>query len=114
MYFTDEPITKPEENVFGREVFVKNLASDINRWAGTGSLVLALYGPWGAGKSSVLNLLKRHFEAENTDEIIVFDPWYFNSTEQLIQSFIAIIKKRTIAVADQKDQSDLNNKLRLM
>jgi len=110
MYFTDEPITKPEEDVFGREVFVNNLANDINRWSGKGSLVLALYGPWGTGKSSVLNLLKQHIEAKNAGEIIVFDPWYFNSTEQLIQTFITIIKKRTIATASQEDKLKLDNK----
>jgi len=110
MYFTDEPITKPEEDIFGREIFVNNLANDINLWSGNGSLVLALYGPWGTGKSSVLNLLKQYIENKNTGEIIAFDPWYFNSTEQLIQTFFAIIKKRTIAIASQEDQLKLENK----
>ena len=110
MYFTDEPITKPEEDIFGREVFVNNLADDINRWSGMGSLVLALYGPWGTGKSSVLNLLKQYIENKNTGEIIAFDPWYFNSTEQLIQTFFAIIKKQTMAIASQEDQIKLENK----
>lgn len=110
MYFTDEPITKSEEDIFGREVFVNNLANDINRWSGKGSLVLALYGPWGTGKSSVLNLLKQYIENKNAGEIIAFDPWYFNSTEQLIQTFFAIIKKRTIAIASQEDQLKLENK----
>lgn len=110
MYFTDEPITKPEEDIFGREVFVNNLANDMNRWSGKGSLVLALYGPWGTGKSSVLNLLKQYIENNNAGEIIAFDPWYFNSTEQLIQTFFAIIKRRTIAIASQEDQLKLENK----
>ncbi len=110
MYFTDEPITKPEEDIFERKVFVNNLANDINRWHGKGSLVLALYGPWGTGKSSVLNLLKQYIENKNAGEIIAFDPWYFNSTEQLIQTFFAIIKKRTVAIASQEDQLKLENK----
>ena len=110
MYFTDEPITKPEEDIFGREVFVNNLANDIHNWSGKGSLVLALYGPWGTGKSSVLNLLKQHIESKNAGEIIAFDPWYFNSTEQLIQTFFEIIKKRTIAIAGKEDQRKLENK----
>ena len=110
MYYPDEPITRPEEDEFARDVFVQNLANDINKWDSTASLVLALYGPWGAGKSSVLNLLKKQIEANNTGELAFFDPWYFNSTEQLIQTFIAVIKQRAVANAAKDDKTDLNEK----
>ncbi len=103
MYYTDEPITKPEEDAFGREIFVNNLANDINRWSGLGSLVLALYGPWGTGKSSVLNLLQKKIEDEKSSEVIAFDPWYFNSTEQLIQTFFTIVKNKTVSLANNED-----------
>ncbi len=112
MYYTDEPITKPEEDAFGREIFVKNLANDINRWSGTGSLVLALYGPWGTGKSSVLNLLQKTIEVDKSSEIIWFDPWYFNSTEQLIQTFFAVVKNKTLAFASGEAKSKINDAFR--
>lgn len=109
MYYTDEPITKPEEDAFGRDIFVKNLANDITRWSGTGSLVLALYGAWGTGKSSVLNLLQKKIENDKSSEIILFDPWYFNSTEQLIQTFFAVVKNKTVAFANDEAKSKLND-----
>src|SRR6266511_2650867 len=112
MYYTDEPITKPEEDAFGREIFVKNLANDINRWSGTGSLVLALYGPWGTGKSSVLNLLQKTIEVDKSSEIIWFDPWYFNSTEQLIQTLFAVVKNKTLAFASGEPKSKINDAFR--
>ena len=56
MYYADDPITKPEEDRFGRNVFVDKLSNDITKWKGEDkSLVIALYGHWGTGKSSVLN-----------------------------------------------------------
>jgi energy-coupling factor transporter ATP-binding protein EcfA2 len=103
MYYTDEPISKPQDDAFGRNFFVDNLSNDIIHWKGDGSLVLALFGPWGSGKSSVLNLLKRALESEKAAKIIPFDPWYFNSTEQLIQTFFTIVKNETMASASNKD-----------
>ena len=107
MYYTDEPITKPEEDAFGRDIFVNNLANDIDSWHGGGSLVLALYGSWGTGKSSVLNLLQKKFEGNKSSEMVLFDPWYFNSTEQLIQTFLGIVGKKVAENVDAKDKNEL-------
>lgn len=109
MYYSDDPITTPQEDAFGRGIFVNNLANDINHWTGTGSLVLALYGPWGTGKSSVLNLLQKKIETDKLSEIILFDPWYFNSTEQLIQTFFAVVKDKTLAFASGSAKTNLND-----
>jgi predicted KAP-like P-loop ATPase len=109
MYYSDDPITSSEEDALGREIFVNNLANDINRWTGKGSLVLALYGPWGTGKSSVLNLLQKKIETDGLCEIILFDPWYFNSTEQLIQTFFAVVKDKTLAFASEDAKTKLND-----
>src|SRR5258706_14382868 len=109
MYYSDEPISEPEQDAFGRDVFVNSLADDINRWYGEGSLVLALYGPWGSGKSSVLNLLQKKIGEYPSIEIISFDPWYFSSTEQLIQTFFTTVKNKTIAFAKNDSKKDLND-----
>ncbi len=109
MYYSDDPISKPEEDAFGRDVFVNNLANDINHWSGSGSLVLALYGPWGTGKSSVLNLLQKKLETDKSTGIILFDPWYFNSTEQLIQTFFSVVKVKTLTFASEDTKKNLND-----
>lgn len=109
MYYTDEPISKPQDDAFGRNLFVGNLANDIKKWNSDGSLVLALYGPWGSGKSSVLNLLRKQFEKHKSIKIISFDPWYFNSTEQLIQTFFSVVKKTTLESTETNIKNGLES-----
>jgi len=99
MYFTDDPITKLKDDLFDRKTFVNGLARDINNWVGKSSLVVALYGPWGSGKSSVLNLLQMRLAHYKKCQTISFDPWYFNSTEQLIQTFLTIVKNKVMPYA---------------
>ncbi|WP_419161471.1 KAP family P-loop NTPase fold protein [Candidatus Palauibacter sp.] len=56
-------------------------------------LVLALHAPWGAGKSSFLNLL--HESLETTDSsagdpsptLIRFNPWHYHTIDQLVHLF---------------------------
>lgn len=48
------------------------------------TLVLAITGPWGAGKSSFLNMLKETFEdPEIQAKYVVFDPWHFKDIDDL-------------------------------
>jgi hypothetical protein len=49
-------------------------------------IVVGVLGPWGSGKTSFINLARRHLEAAG---ILVFDfnPWMFSGAEQLIESF---------------------------
>ncbi|MGK0417282.1 MAG: putative KAP-like P-loop ATPase [Halopseudomonas sp.] len=57
---TDRPSSTPQGDLFGHAPFAESLASSIFRYPGNDGLVLALYGPWGSGKSTVLNYV-RHF-----------------------------------------------------
>ena len=48
----------------GYASFAKNLADAIARITPTDGLVLALYGPWGSGKSTVLNFVGSYLDRE--------------------------------------------------
>ena len=93
---SDEPILSVEEDRLSRgrlvDVIAKHLVSTDLRE----SMVIALNAPWGAGKSSFLNLLEQRLSAlreepnkSGTDElsIIRFNPWHFRNIEQLVQMF---------------------------
>lgn len=95
MYLTDDPIQKLEDDELGRITFVEEFAQSLLSREVSESLVISLDGPWGSGKSSVLNLLQRRIEtvAPTNTTLLRFDPWYFNSTEKLLQSFLDEINR---------------------
>lgn len=86
-YFPDEPITDESEDLLDRKQFVEDLYNQITKYPFPDSFVFGLYGSWGEGKTSVINLLKN--KLYQNDDIIVFefDPWYFSSQDALIKGF---------------------------
>lgn len=88
-FSADRPIGSLEEDLLGRASFADSLASAIKGWRGNESLVVALYGPWGSGKSSVKNMVLqtlRSVEA-NCPLIIEFNPWQWSGQNQLAEAF---------------------------
>jgi predicted KAP-like P-loop ATPase len=85
----DDPIRSPDEDVFGRENFVKDIYKQIIGYPFENSYVFGLFGAWGTGKTSVLNLLRYKLKAEDNKNIIVFDfdPWGFSPEVNLIHAF---------------------------
>lgn len=87
----DRPSIDPKDDLFGHAPFAKSLADSICRYPGSDGLVLALYGPWGSGKSTVLSYVQ-HFLAqrpENEQPVLVnFNPWWFSGQENLARAFL--------------------------
>lgn len=87
----DRPSSNPQEDLFGHAPFAESLANSIYRYSGTDGLVLALYGPWGSGKSTVLSYVQHFLEQHpETDQpvIVIFNPWWFSGQENLARAFL--------------------------
>jgi predicted KAP-like P-loop ATPase len=88
--YNDRPITEPSDDRYGMDSFAKTLASSIRRLAAPDGTVIALNGPWGSGKSSVVNLVLHHLKAtEEADAITIinFASWWFRGEEALALAF---------------------------
>lgn len=84
----DKAVASERDDSFQRYPFARQLAATICERGSTESLVIGLYGQWGAGKSSVLNFIQA--ELADTDVLTVyFNPWRFDGEEQLLQGFFA-------------------------
>ncbi len=57
-------------------------------------VVLGVYGPWGSGKTSFLNLTECAFEEIGVD-VLRFDPWHFSGTGQLLNRFFEEISTKS-------------------
>lgn len=87
----DRPSIDPKDDLFGHAPFAKSLADSICRYPGSDGLVLALYGPWGSGKSTVLSYVQHFLEQrpENEQPVLVnFNPWWFSGQENLARAFL--------------------------
>lgn len=85
--YTDEPIRSDQEDLLGRGDFVEGLYRQIEALPFPESFVIAIYGGWGEGKTSVLNLLAQRIEWNPNLILIRFNPWYFPNENALIRNF---------------------------
>lgn len=88
----DQPILAPDQDRLDRGGFASGLARQLRSYQDDRCLVVALYAPWGAGKSSLLNLLAKELvkESEPPTEnpiVIRFNPWNSSSLDSLLSMF---------------------------
>ncbi len=96
LFLPDEPINSIGQDRLDRKYFAEHLAEVLLSYDGTSSLVVALYGPWGVGKSSLLKLIDLYVQTiskEGAAPVIVrFNPWNFSSINQLIAMFFGELR----------------------
>ena len=97
MYNSDFPISTQSEDALGRASYARNLARTITKYGIVDSLCIGLLGPWGCGKTSILNMMieeiKEIDREANSLLVIRFEPWNFTSTDQLLNRNRSIIPR---------------------
>ncbi len=77
---------KLERSQFIERLTAAILSPTTGRAAG---VVIGITGPWGSGKTSVLNLLSEHIKKKHQDALVVrFDPWLVSGRNDLIAEFL--------------------------
>ena len=88
-YVSDHPIRRGDEDRLDRRPFAERLAKTLVERQDLSSLVVAIYGPWGDGKTSILHMMEEVLQ-QSTDVVIVwFNPWYYESEHQLVETFFS-------------------------
>lgn len=88
--FTHNPISSSSEDRLGRAAFARVLGRALVEYPETGSLVVALYGDWGSGKTSTLNMAFETIEQagyEPAPLVVRFNPWWYSNTGELLMRF---------------------------
>lgn len=86
-YNDDAPINSHGADRFGRWPFAERVATVIATRAEPSSIVVGIYGPWGDGKTSVLNMMTEALASHSNVIVVAFNPWNFESEAQLIRAF---------------------------
>ena len=99
----DYPILFAEKDVdydlFNRDIIINQLYASIQACKGADfSFVIGLEGPWGSGKTTVVNnVIGKISENSSNDFILIndFDPWTYNNQESLLISLFDKVLKST-------------------
>jgi predicted KAP-like P-loop ATPase len=87
-FSSEQPILKLAEDELGRKDFAIAVANVIAKWTGRDSLVSAIYGPWGSGKSSTKNMILDALTKLKANTLTLeFDPWEWAGQERVFEGF---------------------------
>lgn len=104
MLIVDKAIKSRVEDFLDRKDFAKNISNAIMSYSDkdNSSLTIGLYGKWGSGKTSIINMITESLETKDNVIIFQFEPWIFSDTQQLISNFF----KEFAKAVKHKDYAD--------
>ncbi len=90
----DNPIRGRSDDLLNRADKASWFAESLLATDNDRGVVAAIYGDWGSGKTSFLNLVEEHFQKEDSAVILKFNPWLFSSAAQLVPLFFSEVGKQ--------------------
>jgi hypothetical protein len=100
---SDYPIEGRAEDRLDRGRFVDGLVQGLRGLDASRGAVVAVLGPWGTGKSSVLNMVKEDLAETSAVVTVDFNPWLFSGTEELLSRFFGELA-RQLRLKDSRAQ----------
>lgn len=102
----DTALIDPDDDRLGYAPLARRISEAILHLNPAEGLVVALNGPWGTGKSTVLNFTEFYLRELPVDEqpvVIRFNPWWFSGQDGLAHRFLdqfrAVLNKNGYDVA---------------
>ena len=115
-YNSDKPIESSEQDLLGRTIFSKQLGEAIYKYDGKDGLVIGVFGKWGTGKTSILNMVVNeiNYLSDNDDDspiIVKFSPWNYSDKDNLISIFFRVLKNRLDMDKDEETRKKIGKAL---
>lgn len=115
-YNSDRPIETVDQDLLGRSTFSKQLAEAIYKYSGKDGLVIGLFGKWGTGKTSILNIVVNEINilAEDSGDkpiIVKFSPWNYADKDNLISLFFRVLKNKLDIDKDEEKRKKIGKAL---
>lgn len=107
----DEPIKDEDDDLLGWGEYARLIANAVGNTTSEASMVYAINGSWGSGKSSLLNLIERKIQKAQKDKvnenvrktvIVHFEPWNCIDQNGIIKSFFDSLEKPILKYACKK------------
>lgn len=88
----DRPIEFAVDDLIQRKQVSKRLFTILESKEKIESLTVGIFGPWGSGKTSVLNMLSEELDKSNKYLVCHFDPWNYSNEANIYSAFIQELK----------------------
>ena len=95
MFAADKPIRHVEDDKYGREKYVDNLAYALLTGDDSDGLVVGIEGAWGSGKTSLKNMLIERLQQmplpDRKTHLIEFDAWMYSRSGEIVSALFSEI-----------------------
>lgn len=91
----DNPLLDPQKDRLGYAAFAKDLADSICNMTFAEGFVIAVYGHWGSGKSTLMNFIIHYLNQKPDEEqpiVVPFNPWLFSGYQDITRRFFDQLK----------------------
>lgn len=87
----DRPLTNRDEDRLSRAAFADRIATILAAQPEDSGVVVGLYGAWGDGKTTVLNLLRANLADDDAVVVREFHPWRVTDSDSLFRGFFSTL-----------------------
>ncbi|MGW1956460.1 KAP family P-loop NTPase fold protein [Streptomyces sp. NPDC001920] len=109
MLLTDNPVNGSEGDRFGFLPHARVLCDAIKATRDL-PLSVALYGAWGTGKSSFMNICRSLFEEQDIP-VVSFNPWKYDQREEIWHALIQTILDEIASKITENPEADRSTRL---
>ena len=119
MFNPDKPLLTSTEDKLNRSLFSKQLAKAILANKNNDNFVIGLFGAWGSGKTSIINMVietiakeSGELDVEERPVVFKFEPWNFTGSDNLIPVFFEQLQQEIEHKDSQKIGKDITDALK--
>lgn len=88
---TDRPVSERSDDRLNRAPFAERVAGVLKDLPHAASLIIGIHGPWGDGKTTVLNLLRSELTKSELLVVRDFNPWRLKDEDAMLRQFFGIL-----------------------
>lgn len=91
--YSDDPVSSPEQDLFSRSAYADRIAEVARQCTKqVDSAVIALIGPNGSGKTSMLNFVRQRLNETQSFNVVTFNPWIAGDLASLARDFFNTLR----------------------
>ncbi|MEK7468756.1 MAG: P-loop NTPase fold protein [Planctomycetota bacterium] len=86
-FLTDTAISGQAEDQLNRRPFADGICKTIRSLSRGSNWIIGIHGPWGDGKTSVLNFIREDLQKDAGISLVSFNPWRFTDETGMLFGF---------------------------